>query len=571
MPFRNIETHFSQAPQAKIKRSSFRYNKPIKTTFNAGELVPFLCEEVLPGDTFDLKLSKVIRLNPSLHPTMDNLYVDTYYFFVPNRFLWDNWTHFMGESDKAWTDNITYIPPHIVFNGSLGLPYWDPQDNAPQSLLNYLGIPSFGTLYGTSLKKKFDLSMLPINAYIKVWNDWFRSENLVDVCPMYTSDGILPRAYAIAYGSFIDNNFGTSGAGLVNSISLLPVAKYADYFTRALPQPQKGSDVLIPAGGDVILKNDWTDFATSSGTPIFISNVGGTPTYPGTSQSLTSGGGSGIQLGGTGYTAYDPKGTLGFEGLEITVNNLRLAMQTQRLLERDARGGTRYIELIKSHFNVVSPDLRLQRSEYLGGKRSLINMTEVIQTSEATATSPLGQLAGRSLTTGIEDSFIKSFTEHGFIIGVLCVRPDRTYSQGIEKMWSRFERLDYYFPVLANIGEMPIKNQEIYLTDSTESVDMDDVFGYQEAWAEYRTQRGRNTGYMQPGITGSLVSWTYADEYSSTPMLSAEWLYQGKAELDRTLAISSSTAPQFIADLLVYGKTVRPLPVYSIPGLVDHN
>ena len=566
MPFRNIETHFSQAPQAKVKRSSLKYNLPVKMTFNAGDLVPFLCEEVLPGDTFDLKLSKVVRLTSSIHPTMDNLYLDTYFFFVPNRFIWDNWTKFMGENDKAWTQNTVYVPPKFDLGGSSGSVGTHERHGViePQSLLNYLISPSFTE----ASKKALDVSAFPFNAYCKVWNDWFRSENLADEVPFFTGDGYVPSSYITAFWNFHGSTFGVNKS-INGGDSCLKVAKFADYFTRALPQPQKGADVLIPAGGDVVYNPDgFTN--TYAGAPQFV--VGGTGAELAGSGNASILSNYGIMTdSNNGILGYDPKGTLSFEGLEITVNNLRLAMQTQKLLERDARGGTRYIELIKSHFNVVSPDLRLQRSEYLGGKRTLINMTEVIQTSETTANSPLGHLAGRSLTTGVEDSFIKSFTEHGILIGVMCVRPDRTYSQGIEKKWTRFERLDYYFPVLANIGEMPIKNKEIFLTGASESVSPDDVFGYQEAWAEYRTQRGRNVGFMQPGITGSLSSWTYADNYLSTPFLSSEWLYQGKSEIDNTLAIPSSRAPQFIADLLVYGKCVRPMPVYSIPGLVDHN
>ena len=567
MPFRNIETHFSQAPQAKVKRSSFKYNKPVKLSFNAGDLVPFLVEEVLPGDTFDLKLSKVVRLTSSIHPTMDNLYLDTYFFFVPNRFVYDNWPKFMGESDKAWTDNVEYKLPTLRLGGnsliSFDVSYCYPQVN-PQSILQYLGIPTFD-----SYKKVFDINVLPFNRYCKVWNDWFRSENLIDEVPIFTGDGYVPRSYLDAYSQF-HLNFGSNSCGIDTSGSCLKVAKFADYFTRALPQPQKGADVLIPAGGDVVLASqadllagEYPYFQTATGLNAN-GNLQGVPAAGSQGANITD-------TGAQNAMFYNPNGSLTFEGLEITVNNLRLAMQTQKLLERDARGGTRYIELIKSHFNVVSPDLRLQRSEYLGGKRTLINMSEVIQTSETTPSSPLGTLGGRSLTTGIEDSFIKSFTEHGLLIGVMCVRPDRTYSQGIEKLWSRKSRLDYYFPVLANIGEMAILNKEIYLPNLTESVEPDDAFGYQEAWSEYRTQRGRNTGYMQPGIAGSLSSWTYADNYTSTPFLSSQWLYQGKNEIDSTLAVSSAVAPQFIADLLVYGKAVRPMPVYSIPGLVDHN
>lgn len=561
MPFRNIETHFSQAPQAKIERSRFKYNKPVKMTFNGGELVPFLVEEVLPGDTFDLKLSKVVRLSPSIHPTMDNLYLDTYYFFIPNRLIWDNWKGFMGESKKAWTDNINYVFPRLLFGGSGG----EEGDSAyrfggvePESLLNYLIVPSFAS----GSKKNFEISVLPLNAYFKVWNDWFRSENLIDEVPIYTGDSFIPRSYLYGYINYFSNNFGLSTIGIDNRGSCLPVAKFADYFTRTLPQAQKGNDVLIPAEGSVQFNSDGWDNRTGY-TPSFVDKDGNS--YTGSTSIVNNG--TILDSTNNQLLGYDPKGTLGFEGLEITVNNLRLAILTQRLLEKDAVGGTRYVELIKSHFGVISPDYRFQRSEYLGGKRTIINMSEVIQTFENDPNYPLGHLAGRSLTTGIEDSFIKSFTEHGILLGVLCVRPDRTYSQGIEKKWTRFDKYDFYWPELAHIGEMPVLNKEIYLTDSTESVEMDDVFGYQEAWSDYRTQLGRNVGYMQPGINGSLASWTYADEYSSTPFLSAQWLYQGKNEIDRTLAITSSAASQFIADLLIYGKVVRPMPVYSIPGL----
>lgn len=559
MPFRNVETHFSKAPAVNIKRSSFKYNLPHKFTMNAGDLVPFMVEEVLPGDTFDLNLSKVVRLSSSIHPTMDNLYLDTYFFFVPNRFCWDHWQNFMGENDKAWTDSTEYVPPILrigsstdEISGSLRF-----GSIAPQSILNYLGIPAFNE----NEKKAISISLLPFNAYCKVWNDWFRSENLIDEIPIYKNDGYVPRSYTDSYYSFTGGNFG-SYVGINNSDSCLKVAKFADYFTRALPQPQKGADVLIPAGGSV-------EFANNGQTGAFyVSTSNMTEKASG---DITASNGLLFGSGSSGALVYDPNGSLSLQGLEITVNNLRLAIQTQKLLERDARSGTRYIEQIRGHFGVVSPDLRLQRSEYLGGKRTLINMSEVIQTSESSSNSPLGNLAGRSLTTGVENGFIKSFTEHGFIIGVCCVRPDRTYSQGIRKIFSRFDRLHYYYPVLANIGEQPIYNKEIFLTNSTESVNPDEVFGYQEAWSEYRTQQGHLSGFMQPGINGTLASWTYADDYSTTPYLSSQWLYQGKNEIDRTLAIPSNTAPQFICDFLVYGKAVRPMPVYSIPGLMDHN
>lgn len=583
MPFRNVETHFSKAPSVKIKRSAFKYNSSNKFTMNAGDLVPFLFEEVLPGDTFDLKLSKVVRLTSSLHPTMDNLYLDTYFFFVPNRFLWDNWQKFMGENDQAWTDSTVYVAPSFLIGGTYGNESGSIRHGKvdPQSILNYIGLPCFEN----STKKGFVVNSLRFNAYCKIWNDWFRSENLVDECPFYKGDGLIPSSYLNAYQSFLYNSFGVSSY-LDSGNSCLKVAKFADYFTRALPQPQKGADVLIPAGGEVVLNNDAITSTSSFARWIGVDNDGD-PTQISYAARI----GNGISGHNIGVVAedvqdgtfekvyYDPNGTLGLQGLEITVNNLRLAVQTQKLLERDARSGTRYIELVRGHFGVESPDLRLQRSEYLGGKRTLINMSEVIQTSESSSSSPLGNLAGRSLTTGIENSFIKSFTEHGYIVGVCCVRPDRTYSQGVHRSFFRGvngmagvgSKLDYYYPVLANIGEQPIYEREIFIPGSSESITPDDVFGYQEAWSEYRIQQGQLRGFMQPGITGSLASWTYADNYATAPILSGSWLYQGKAEIDRTLAIPSSTAPQFVCDFLTFGKAVRPMPVYSIPGLVDHN
>ena len=560
MPNRNTESSFSRLPGVRIHRSKFPYKCENKFTGNVGDLIPFMVDEVLPGDTFNIKLSKLVRLSTSIHPTMDNLYLDTYFFFVPNRLIWENWQKFMGENDQAWAQNTDlFIPPSKKFSTS--------DKNDPGSIFNYLGIPAFA-----AGKKQFDVTLLDLNAYIKIWNDWFRDENLMDECPFYKGDGTIPGSYWSAFTSFMNNTFGVNGLGYNTANSCLKVSKFHDYFTSCLPAPQKGADVLIPAGGNVLLDASGYDSSDISGTaPKFVAASDGTTALTGSITGSTNSSYPGALTVGGNIGVYDPNGTLKLDGLQITVNNLRLAMQTQRLLERDARSGTRYTEILRGHFGVTSPDARLQRSEYLGGKRTLLNMSEVVQTSESTSTNKLGSLAGRSSTADVEDGFIKSFVEHGYIIGVCCVRPDRTYSQGVPRRYFRTNRLEYYFPVLANIGEQPVYNKEIFLPGTSESVSGDEVFGYQEPWAEYRYKLNRTAGFFQPGISGTLDSWHYADNYSTTPNLSSAWLKQGTTEVDRTLAVGSAATHQLLFDFYCYGSMVRPMPVHSIPGLVDHN
>ena len=562
MPSRNEESSFSRLPGVQVHRSKFPFKQENKFSGNVGDLIPFLVEEVLPGDTFNLKLSKLVRLSTSIHPTMDNLYLDTYFFFVPNRLIWDNWQKFMGENDQAWAQNTDlFVPPFINIDGggdSAANARFNPQVG---SVLNYLGLPL--TYFDNYKQSK--VTILDFNAYCKVFNDWFRDENLQDEVPIYKGDGQLPSAFYSSYALYIQNTYGLSGSvGFQESNSCLKVARFHDYFTSALPAPQKGADVLIPAGGAVLFDKDAID---SSVQAQWMDPSGNLSTYTGSVYSTAGR----VSDNANNRLFYDPQGTLKLDGLQITVNNLRLAMQTQRLLEKDARSGSRYIEIIRGHFGVVSPDARLQRSEYLGGKRTLLNMSEVVQTSESTSNSKLGNLAGRSSTADVEDGFIKSFVEHGYLIGVCCVRADNTYSQGIPRRYFRFNRLEYYFPVLANIGEQPIYNKEIYLPKSSETKSPDDVFGYQEPWAEYRYKQNRTAGYFTPGITGTLDSWHYAADYSSTPSLSSSWLKQGTAEVDRTLAAGSAVTHQLLFDFYTYGSMVRPMPVHSIPGLVDHH
>lgn len=568
--YRNLGSRFSQAPQASIKRSILGYKHTHKTTFNAGDLVPIFVSEVLPGDTFDINVTSLVRLATPIHPTMDNLFLDTYFFFVPNRLIWDNFTKFMGENDQAWAqDTDSFVPPYFYYGGSSGSSSttWKFGSVFDGSVLNYLGIP----IFSESTKKDFFATCLDFNAYEKVFNDWFRDENYMDEVPIYKGDGPVPASYINAYSLYIQNTFGyLTSSGINESNSCLKASRFHDYFSSALPQPQKGPDVLIPAGGPVILDPDWIN---NSDKPYFEFTNGNV--VDGDLYSFNSGSFKEVDVINSvdgsqlGPNAYNPNGSLLLDGLQITVNNLRLAIQTQKLLEADSRGGTRYTEIIYSHFGVQSPDARLQRSEYLGGKRTLLNMDEVIQTSASSGASPLGNLAGRSVTATNESGFVKSFTEHGYIIGLAVVRNSRTYSQGLPKRYFRFNRLQYYWSELANIGEQPILNKEIFIPGVNESVNPDDVFGYQEAWAEYRYTPDRLSGKFSPDASSSLLSWTYGDYYTQTPAISGQWLAQGRSEIDRTIAIVGQ--PQFIADFYFHGKAVRPMPVFSVPGLMDHH
>ena len=529
--YRNTGGRFSEAPQANIKRSILGYKHTHKTTFSAGDLVPIFCSEVLPGDTFDINVSSLVRLSTPLHPTMDNLFLDTYFFFVPNRLVWDNWVYFMGENDKAWAqDTDSFVPPYADFGGTNDFSSSRIGAVEDSSILNFLGIPVFAN----SSKKSFKATLLDFNCYCRIFNDWFRDENLMDEVPIYKGDGLIPASYLSSYATYILQTFGTSSYYFNQDGSCLKASRYHDYFSSSLQAPQKGPDVLIPAGGQVLLDPNYAFDPLDPHAPNFV-DIAGSFTGSGSVEATA---GNSIHIKDSngvlqGPMAYDPDGSLLLDGLQITVNNLRLAIQTQKLLEADARGGSRYTELIFTHFGTRSPDARLQRSEYLGGKRTLLNMDEVIQTSESTSTSPLGNLAGRSVTATNESGFVKSFTEHGYVLGLAVVRNSRTYSQGIARRYSRFNRLDYYWPVLANIGEQAIKNKEIFIPGSSESVDPDDVFGYQEAWAEYRYTPDRVSGKFSPDASQSLISWTYADKYTTTPSLSSSWVAQGYSEVAR--------------------------------------
>ncbi len=549
---RNVESHFALNPtRIDLSRSTFDRSSSIKTSFNAGDIVPFFLEEVLPGDTFNVKSSKVVRMQTLLTPMMDNVYLDTYYFFVPNRLVWKHWKEFNGENtESAWIPETSYEVPQITAPAGTG---W-----AVGTIADYFGIPT-----GVP---NLSVSALPFRAYALIMNEWFRDQNLSD--PL-----VVPDDDATVAGV----NTGTFVSDVAKGGKPYIAAKYHDYFTSCLPSPQKGPDVTIPISGG----------ATGSAIPVYSlsSQHDANPPTGFTSGPLRMSSGFGFVTGTAGgaqwITTNDSTGVggqlpinlyaIGESSVQMaTINALRMAFQIQKLYERDARGGSRYIEILKSHFGVTSPDARLQRPEYLGGNRVPININQVIQQSGtgSGSSTPQGTVVGMSQTTDSHADFIKSFTEHGFIIGVMVARYDHTYQQGLDRLWSRKDRFDYYWPVFANIGEQAVKNKEIYAQGNAED---DQVFGYQEAWADYRYKPNRVTGEMRSAYAQSLDVWHLADDYSTRPSLSDSWIREDKTNIDRVLAVTSENSNQFFADIYIQNRATRPMPMYSVPGLIDHH
>ena len=570
---RNSNSRFAQAPQVDIQRSTFDRSSGHKTTFNAGKLVPIYVDEVLPGDTFEMKTSAIIRGSTPIFPVMDNANLDIYFFFVPNRLVWDHWKEFNGENTTSkWEQTVEYSIPQMappLSTDTVPIEGWE-----KGTLADYMGIPTKVGPGAAQANAQWTVNHLPFRAYCLIWNEWFRDQNLQDPVLIDKGDSQTNGRHLIPEGNSItfENQAALQGA------NLLPVNKYFDYFTGALPEPQKGPDVLLPLGNTAPVITKTTDITGITGSTPSLRFASNGPINSQANVVVTPTGSGKGTLNHTTANTDVLNGNLIpsnlyanlAEATSATINELRLAFQLQRLYERDARGGTRYIEIIKSHFGVTSPDARLQRPEYLGGERIPINIDQVIQTSGTMeGTTPQGNTAAYSLTGNQGSYFKHSFVEHGYVLGLACVRTEHTYQQGLEKIWNRKNRFDFYWPALANIGEQAILNKEIYLQALGETNEQ--AFGYQEAWAEYRYKPSRVSSAFRSNVTGSLDAWHYADYYEELPKLSAEWVQETYKNVDRTLAVQSTLEDQYIADFWFKCKCTRPMPIYSIPGLIDHH
>lgn len=544
---RNSENRFAENPQVGVSRSRFQRNSDNKTTFNTGDLIPIYLDEVLPGDTHQIDVACVMRMATPIFPVMDNAFCDFYFFFVPNRLLWEHWKEFMGENKAtAWTPKTEYSVPQVTApTGG-----W-----AEGTLADYLGLPT--KVEGISV------SALPGRAYGLIYNEWFRNQNVTQPTLVEVTD-------ATTTGK---NDGSATNDSAITLAKPLKAAKVFDYYTGALPEPQKGEPITLPLGGNAPIVPFEDDLKTVSQDDIYMRSytVSGATHSPKLGIQYTQNVGT-YKVKGPNTPAKNEEEIEHYLMADLsavnatTINQLRQAFQIQKLLEKDARGGTRYREVLREHFGVVSPDARMQIPEYLGGYRLPINVSQVIQTSSTDSTSPQGNTAALSVTTMNKSMFTKSFTEHGFIMGLAVVRTDQTYQQGIERMWSRKGRYDYYWPVLANIGEQAILNKEIYAQGSAKD---EEAFGYQEAWADYRYKPSKVTGLFRSNAQQSLDSWHYAQDYDKLPTLSTEWMEQTDTEMKRTLAVQNQ--PDFIADFYIMNRTTRCMPVYSIPGLIDHH
>jgi len=530
----SVNVHqFTMIPKADIPRSKFDCQSTHKTTFDAGYLVPVYVDEVLPGDTFNLNMTAFARLSTPLYPIMDNMHLESFFFFVPNRLIWDNWQKFMGQQTNP-TDSISYLIPQQVSPAN---------GYAIGSLQDYMGLPTVGQV--TATKTVSHCAFWP-RAYNLIYNEWFRDENLQNSVVVDKGDG----------------------PDTVTNYTLLRRGKRKDYFTSSLPWPQKGSSVTLPLGTSAPILTD--------STPVLFTNATTSPT---TQRNLYQvSGGSSVSVNGPvsggDYNLRFGNNTGLYADLSAataaTINQLRQSFQIQKLLERDARGGTRYTEIIRSHFGVVSPDARLQRPEYLGGGSTPINISPIAQTSGTNAsgtTTPLGTLASMGTGLAHNHGFTQSFVEHGVILGIVAVRADLTYQQGLQRMWSRSTRYDFYFPAFATLGEQAVLNKEIYVTgDSTDT----GVFGYQERWAEYRYYPSRISSLFRSTATGTIDAWHLAQKFTALPTLNTTFI-QDTPPVSRTLAVgASANGQQFIFDSFFDVKKARPMPMYSVPGLIDH-
>jgi hypothetical protein len=532
---RNSEQHYAQVPHAEIRRAKFQRDFNLLTTMNEGDLVPIYLDEVLPADTFKINLNALVRMATPLYPVMDNAYMDFYFFFIPSRLLWKHFQNLMGQNDSTfWAEPTEYTTPVTT---------------APEggwnvgTLADYFGIPT-----GVSGLK---VNSLPFRAYCKVYNEWFRDENLQQPVTQSMDD-------TTTTGVNTGTNLTDAEAGGLP----LKVCKYKDYFTSCLPSLQKSTEpVTIPMLGNAkigVCDIDGNMLNSGSESRAMQNFYYNQPNGK-IEESVKATTASTTAVATSGYLMAD----LG-SATTATINDLRQAIAVQHIFERDARTGTRYKEILKGAWGVTSPDARLDRSEYIGGHRMPINVNQVIQTSSTDSTSPQGNTGAYSMTTLSRNMCTYSATEHGFVLGLAAIRVDHSYQQGLSRLWTRSTRFSYYDPMLANLGEQAVLNQEIYAQGQAKD---EEVFGYQEAWADYRYRTNMVTSEMRSTYAQTLDAWHYADKYDALPTLSSSWIKEGTENIDRTLAVQSSNSHQFICNFYYSQAWTRPMPIYSIPGI----
>lgn len=567
MPTLNAETYFSELPRVDIKRSIFNMPFNHKTSFNVGELIPFYCLEVVPGDTHQIRTSIVARLQTLLTPMMDSMYLETFYFFVPNRLVWDHWKNFMGENDDGpWIqDQVKYYVPYLEPPQAEDNYHWN-----SGTIADYFGVPLSYSVIPDLHQPAVTPMALPFRGYAMIVNEFFRDQNWQQPVVVHKDDV---------------NRIGSNGDNYITDLELggkpFKVNRYHDYFSSCLPAPQRSESVSIFGNkitdrsfAPVVTREEISNpFAAGKNRqPVILNRVGihedGSVQYMhrGSNDNLYSS----ASLDDTTQAPVNLWANLNIPSATIT--QLRLAFQLQRYYEKAARGGTRYREFLREFFGVSNGDARMQVPEYLGGHRVPLSIHQVANTSQSEG-ADLGDLGAMSNTSDVHDDFRMSFTEHGFIIGLCCVRFKNTYGQGIERFWTRRDALDFYNPTFAHISEQPVWLSEIYTgkpSDTIEDYFHNRVWGYNEAWADYRYKPDRVSGEMRTDVSNSLASWHLADDYDAPPYMSSDWLHTDKNTVDRVLAVGSSVANQVFADIFVQDKAVRPMPVHSIPGLADH-